>query len=429
MVMTKVSSSLSIIGSSYIIYNCVKILSRGTQAQTQRKHRLSAEYNRILIALSFCDLISSFAFFVSPSALPFDESKERSFFNAGSKLTCDIQGAMFHFGLTGALNYNTCLAVYFYLYVRAKIQGKDIADLFQSKPKASARTEADDENDHNKKSSDRTFFKKEIMLHLCILFYPVLTTAILLAEGNMNPAEHLCWIKEFPIDCVGDECIRGQNTILFRLLFSQIPLAVCIAIIIISIVYLNRAMKKLSEVPLDENLQTSEKKISINQIPSLEDNDQNLRYNSFVNGEILDKTDIEDSEDSLFQQQQEDIMKEEISPKTENIPKNMNSSVSRVCKKVRRLSILYLLGLLSVWMPFLIQSLIFRFVVDFPKVYLFQILGPLQGFFNAMIFGNFNALVFIFRHRLVIVAVISVSVVIFFFFCDSETCVYGEMAV
>ena len=491
-IIPKPSSVLSIIGSSYIIYRCTKMLLRGTH--TRKKHRFSAIYNRILIALSVCDLISSLAFFISPWALPADDTKERSILNTGNQMTCNTQGFMLQFGLLAGLMYNTCLAVYFYIFVWAKIRGEDIGDLHQtnnvqsSEEKPDSRENKndykkenanslvlnndekdndenanenclvpiddekgndenanenslvrnnDDEEDNfesnsadidvekereelennssldrrsnNKKNIVAGTTKNELLLHFSILFYPFFTATLLVSQGYMNPESVNCWINEYPRGCVGDECIRGgKNTILYRVILMQLPVMICIIIIMFSMIFLHRSVKRFSRDTMNTKSENPSTSTSRNTGGESSNNNIFISYGDETPRNI----------DNLVGESD-----------VESTP-NMNQSISRVCKKVRRLAMLYLFSCLSVWVPMVIQTLVYRVFVGDPGVYFYsvaflQFVGPLQGFFNAWIFSGFNPLVCIYQNILPILASGFVIAASFFLFCDPETCTYN----
>lgn len=188
-VVTKVSSSLSIIGSLYIIYHCLKILLSSSRSKTvttsearrRRKHRFSAEYNRILIALSFCDIFVSSSFFISPWA-------------AEKQSRCNAQGAFFQVGFVAGMIYSTILAVYFYLFVRAKINGAERNGSIIS------TDNPDNQNNISIKNGEQNYritTQKEIMLHCIILLFPISSAIFLIKKEYMNPVLHVsgCYIS------------------------------------------------------------------------------------------------------------------------------------------------------------------------------------------------------------------------------------------
>lgn len=401
-VISKCSSLLSIIGSLYIGYHCASSSSTLNRRDDSARNRFySAEYNRILFALSLCDFISSLAFFTSPWAIPADETKERSFLNVGNQLTCNMQGAMFQLGLMGGLNYNACLAIYFYIFVRYKIKGIN--------PKSESENETNDLEKSNYIIWTRT--KKEIILHCSILIVPFLSAIILVLKGYMNPSASIhCWINEFPRGCEGEECIRGKNTTLIRILFMQIPLIVCMTIIVLTMILLHRSVRKFSKHTMNKN---SDNKISVHAHDPAGDNENNIIL-SISHESDEDPTEISE-------------MEEKSSLEIENTLNQMNDKINKVCQKIRRLSLLYLFAILSVWMPMLIQTSITKLFVNDPQVYYYSVIilmifSPLQGAFNALIFGDFNPLFFLYRHILAIMGLALLSVVLYLVLCDVDTC-------
>lgn len=220
-------------------------------------------------------------------------------------MTCNIQGSMFQFGLMGGMNYNTCLAVYFCLFVHDKVEKRNIFDLNHTTKRTYSDSNENDQNNTRKISDEKTF-RKEILLHVCILSFSVFTTVCLLSNGYFNPTIVLCWIKESPRDCVGNDCIRGKRTRLFRLLFMQIPLVVDSAIICTSSILIHRYVKKFSKESLNITSETPERNISVNQAPLSEvynnsnSNSKDLAPLSSIDLEI--PTHTEEGDNNLTQQ-------------------------------------------------------------------------------------------------------------------------------
>lgn len=398
------TAACSIIGSSFIIYKCL------TKKQQNNKLRFSAEYNRILIALSLCDLIVSSAFFCSTWA--FSDEQDISVFNLGNEVTCNIQGAMAQIGSLGGISYNTCLAIYFCLFVRAKIKGEDTFDVKNDNGiinnNTGARSESDNEN--NTTTSNINIARKEILLHFCILFYPVVTAIVLVIRGNMNPTPLICWITEFPRGCEGEECIRGKNHAQLRLICLQVPVIICVSIIIVTMILLHRTVKKFGR-------ETENNEVLYN-IPSLMDN--------------RDEEEVENPESNLFMSHENETAveikndKEEESVQKENTP-NLNHNINKALLKIRRLSLLYLFAALSVWVPLLFQTIITKLFVDNSQVFFCSLIvsaifGPLQGFFNAMIFFNFNLFMFLYKNMSIILVFLFLSVLTFFLICEGDMC-------
>lgn len=102
------TGALSAIGSSWIM---IEILSD--------RSKRSKCYYRILLGLSFFDLLSSFWFFMANWAMP-SHSHPRSFDKYqgfGTKTTCDISGFFIYLGALTIPPYNAALSLYFYLAI------------------------------------------------------------------------------------------------------------------------------------------------------------------------------------------------------------------------------------------------------------------------------------------------------------------------
>ena len=100
----KVSSSLSILGSSYILW---EVLS------DPRKR--SKVFYRLLFALSVSDIFSSTAFFIGTWAVP--QGTPGVLNPLGTHATCQAQ-AFFVYASIIPLNFNACLALYYLLSIR-----------------------------------------------------------------------------------------------------------------------------------------------------------------------------------------------------------------------------------------------------------------------------------------------------------------------
>lgn len=113
-VIPHVTGGLSIFGSSTIILS----------VSLHPRRRAESTYHRLMMCMSCCDIISSFAYFVSTWALPqgINEGWGDPYFFAavGNEATCTAQGVAIQFGVVTAL-YNLALAVHYLLIVRWRI--------------------------------------------------------------------------------------------------------------------------------------------------------------------------------------------------------------------------------------------------------------------------------------------------------------------
>lgn len=206
-IVARTTSSLSILGSLYIIWHNLK-------SDSGRNTRLRHVYNRVVMALSFCDLMVSGSGFVSTWAIPADDTQSFYVFNKGNEQTCNAQGFFAQMGVGVAL-YNASLSLYFLLSTRYKIPNDKLAK------------------------------KIEPFFHIISLGFPFITGLYATLQGYMNPTPTLCWIAEKPRGCKGDECIRGEDYIKLRLYFVLLPIILCIIVIIVSMVMIYTHVRKL----------------------------------------------------------------------------------------------------------------------------------------------------------------------------------------
>lgn len=184
-----ISSTLSIIGSSAIIY---KVIS----------DRLNATaYDRMLLGLSVCDVISSIAFGLSPFLLP----KETSIrvWAIGSDSSCSFLGFMTQFGFSSVL-YNGFLSFYYLLTVRYGVK----------RPRFAKRYEP--------------------WFHGVAILFPLITAVVGAFMGFYSELQLGvgCWVNDYPRGCASgtgdDTCISeeiawfyGSSPVVFTL-FSLI---------------------------------------------------------------------------------------------------------------------------------------------------------------------------------------------------------------
>lgn len=227
-IIPKISSSLSIAGSSYIIYHSIiRLKSRGRgggghgTSGTQLRHRL-------LIGLSVCDLIGSIGFFMSTWAIPKEDDQMLAVFNVGNEFTCNLQGFIIQFGTMSVPLYNASLSVYFYLSVRHGIHRS---------------------NNNNNICNLRKV--SEFLFHFTSMLFPLVISTIGLISGQYNSTSIGCMTSEYPKGCNNNDedsqCIRGGNHVKFRIL-TVIPLTLSIIIIITSFFFLYRAVKRQEEI-------------------------------------------------------------------------------------------------------------------------------------------------------------------------------------
>jgi len=343
------------------------------------------------MALSFCDLISSMGWFLSTWPIPKDDDQGMNVYNIGNQRVCDLQGFLLHFGNLAGGFYNTCLSVYFCKIVQNKI------DIRKT-------------NNGN---------KMEIIFHFISLVFPLSTAIYTLSSGHMNPTPSNCFIAEYPRGCLGDECIRGENYKRIRIFVALIPIMLCFLIIISSMIRLHSSVKELERRTLKKasenisviNTRESNKKAQEEKNSAVESSlvdeknrvkEKKISFHSNI--DIRPNNENVDLKDNSSDLEKNDVKKEKTQSGTSTISKNnepnKNILISQASKKLFGLAVRYILAFLSVWVPILFQLIITKVFVDNVQIsfwshLVLDILGPLQGFFNAMIYRGFNPLSFL----------------------------------
>lgn len=112
------SALLSVVGSSVIIY----------MAYLSRKSKPWTPYNRLLVAMSAYDILTSIALGASPFLYPKETSQKALVY--GNEASCTLIGFLNQLSYSGTL-YNGFLSVYFLLTARFGMQNKEIARLIE----------------------------------------------------------------------------------------------------------------------------------------------------------------------------------------------------------------------------------------------------------------------------------------------------------
>jgi len=199
-VLQVVSASLSLIGSSTIVYKIVRKLERC---------KTTAPYDRIMLGLSGCDILASITYAAAPFLLP--KSTSQRVWAMGTDWTCSRLGFLTQLACLWAVWYNALLSFYFLLTVR-----------FQVKPDVFRR-------------------RYEPWMHLSgAIFFPV--TAIVGLAGDWYSEEKLtmmCWIGEVP----------GGHGFLVAALFGGIPTAITLLSLIINNIVIYAFVRKSLLLP------------------------------------------------------------------------------------------------------------------------------------------------------------------------------------
>ena len=109
----RITGVFSVVGSSLITY----------MIMSDRKRKLSRPYHRMMLMMSFFDIIQSLSMVFSVTALP----HQSGIYGAkGNKLTCTIQGFLLALGFAVPL-YNSCLNIYYVLVIRYNISSEQFS--------------------------------------------------------------------------------------------------------------------------------------------------------------------------------------------------------------------------------------------------------------------------------------------------------------
>lgn len=200
-VVPKVSSIFSLCGSGWIFVEVLfgqiqKSNSSGLQSSNQKKKY--HPYHRLLLAMSFYDILESVWNFGSTWPLPSDtETGAASFFRPmGNTQTCSAQGFFLQISVAVPI-YNAFLSLYYLLVI-------------------------------NYRMTD-TRIKKwvEPSMHAFAFLWGFGTAFAAAVMGYMNNANLWCWIAPYPTGCLGSddiECTRGPDTFVYRWIFYFAPL-------------------------------------------------------------------------------------------------------------------------------------------------------------------------------------------------------------
>jgi hypothetical protein len=115
-VLSIISGVLSILGSSTIVY------------KVARNFQKSAPYDRLLLGLSSCDILSSLTFAISPFML--DSETSQRVWGLGNEATNNMLGFLTQFSFS-AIFYNGMLSYYYLLTVRYGVKRKDFARKYE----------------------------------------------------------------------------------------------------------------------------------------------------------------------------------------------------------------------------------------------------------------------------------------------------------
>mmetsp|Transcript_128 Transcript_128/g.208 ORF Transcript_128/g.208 Transcript_128/m.208 type:complete len:364 (+) Transcript_128:65-1156(+) len=201
----KPTSLLSIAGSSYIIGKII-LSERVSNVRGGRGH---CTYTNLLLGLSFADLITAIAYFLTTWPIPKDNIySDYIWGEVGNQTTCNIQGFMLQMGVFSSIMYTCSINLHFLLSIRYKWLPSQLQ-------------------------------KIDPILNVASILLPLATAVLALAKSLYNPTLTVCYIISYPIGCGSSssvECIRGENITFYSLLMVVIPIFLGIFFIVAAMI-------------------------------------------------------------------------------------------------------------------------------------------------------------------------------------------------
>jgi hypothetical protein len=216
-ILPKVTSVLSLIGSSIILRDVIK--RRGTRKYSPR--------HRLLAGMSVCDLMASTAMFLTSWPIPKDYLWPTQW-SVGNQATCTAQGFFSQMAL-GTNAYNCCLAIYYLLTIR---QGW---------------------------SDEKISKRAEPIMHIVSFGFALGTGVSGLGLTLFNPNGVQCWIAPSPRGCIESykarqlelptnpyPCQRGDNALIYNMAFVFGPVWLSFLIMITSLLLIYCRIRNLN---------------------------------------------------------------------------------------------------------------------------------------------------------------------------------------
>ena len=182
----KFAASLSILGSSYIVRDCI--------SASKRKQLV---YHRLMLGLCVCDILMSVGLFTSTWPMP--SATPNVWGASGTVASCEAVGFIEQAGVSATM-YNGSLSIYYLLRVRYNWNQLRLKYV-------------------------------EIWLHSVPIIFGLATMIACLILDQFNSGIFDCWIAPFPQGCdqswnsdvIDIPCERGDNASLYQWLFDLIP--------------------------------------------------------------------------------------------------------------------------------------------------------------------------------------------------------------
>ena len=161
------SSILSILGSSTIVYKVLGDRSKATS------------YDRLMLGLSICDIIASVGWALTPFLLPRETSTNP--WAIGNDTTCTFLGFITQLGFSAVL-YNMFLSFYYLLTVRYGVKRENFSRNYEQ------------------------------WIHGFVIVYGITTATVGATFGIFSEVQVglTCWVNDYPRGCVDEECISDE---------------------------------------------------------------------------------------------------------------------------------------------------------------------------------------------------------------------------
>jgi hypothetical protein len=212
--MPKLAATLSIAGSGYIFFDCLR---------RRRKTKDQNTYHRLMIGLSVCDVLMSAGLFTSTWPMP--KETPNVWGAVGTVESCEAVGFLEQAGVA-AVMYNGSLSTYYLLRIRYGWTASQIA-------------------------------RVEPWMHAIPLIFGLATMIASLKLNLFNSGLFDCWIAPFPQGCQESwrtngetTCERGDNASLYQWLFDLIPKWASILLVTINMVMTHQAVYRQERAAL-----------------------------------------------------------------------------------------------------------------------------------------------------------------------------------
>ena len=337
-----ISACLSIFGSGSIIYTVLK----------DRKLGVWRVHERVLLAMSTCDIVSSFNHAMTSIPVP---KEVPVFLASGNKSSCVVSAFINQFGLIVAF-YNATLCWYFSLVIV-------------------------------KNMSEPQIEKIEWIVHGVPIVLGLLVTIMPLTQNTYRyEGTTRCWIASFPLGChVNDDidCIAGENALKIAWLYAGLPMILVLVFVLVIMIRIYVKVHSLEKKHL-KNLAKADSGNSNNTVES-----KNRKV-------YEDEFDVDEAKiDECVELESKENVNLEVFPKTpmektspeDSVPKTKKVYQSK-SRTVAKIASLYVLALfVTFFFTYVRRILNFENINAFFAVHLLdRIFFPTQGIFNYFVF-------------------------------------------